>query len=126
MHTYANIFAVHIFGVKCCFQAQDSMLTLSKTTFPPKLFPSDCTTLYLVYLDICDRVESRQRIKISDRESIWWVVDHHRLESLYICKVSFLYKGDRKSTFLVVNCFLYYNDLSEVVYKKTKIVSFKI
>ena len=41
-----NIFAFDMFGLKRCFHPHYTVLKLSKTTSPDKLFDYDCVTLY--------------------------------------------------------------------------------
>ena len=47
-HKRTKLFTFQIFGIKCCFYPYMpyAMLMLSKTTFPEKLPPFDCITLW--------------------------------------------------------------------------------
>ena len=44
-----DIFASYILGLKCCLHL-DTLLKVSKTTSPQKLFAYDCVTLYIILI----------------------------------------------------------------------------
>ena len=62
-----------IFSLKCCLQLYISLYTmikLSKTSFPQKLFPSDCITLYINFTGVDREVREPEWVLC---ESAGWV-----------------------------------------------------